>query len=469
MGFSSGLGVGGTKIWKPKKAPDNPTNVANIYKTSQLVGIGFTANDNGSPLIDVPSTLGQSVTISPNLSGSVANVTTDTKQGSSHNMYITMGTAPTQGQSYTFTFKPENAVGKASSTGSLSLIPFPKPTVEGGVLYSDSTYYYRLFTSSVYSGQAGGLKVNVPFEPTSSSVTLNMLLVAPGGGGTTGRYYGVGAGGGAGGIRNFSVTVDYNAMLVSNGQFDITLGSAGSGSYIDANGNWYSGWSGDGSTVGYYVNSSGSPVYTQRYAFGGGGGRGYWVGATDYPYTGGSGGGAGVSYWMNSVAGIAVKNQAGADSESLANVGNNGGYSSLVGQYYYGAGGGGGAGSVGGNGNGSTTTGGAGGSGINTYSSWLAACGINNYSGYIAGGGGGTAGAYDYWGVIGFGTPGAAGIGGGGAGKHSDTQAGNNGGQYSGGGGGALGTNAANGSSLTYAGNGGSGFLIVRYLKTEVA
>lgn len=475
MGFSSGIGVGGSKGWRPKRAPDNATSLFTGVVDPTYISLGFTANDNGSSLLDVPppgSNLAQNMIIAPDLPGSVFNLSYNAKYGTSHNGYLSFGTTPTQGQSYAISLTPQNAVGKAASSSSAILVtPFPKPTVTGGTLFSDATYHYRLFTSSVYAGQAGALKVTLPNKSTTTGVNLEFLLVGSGGGGTTGQSWGVGAGGAAGGVRAFSLNMDWSAYQSYAGQFNIGIGSAGAGSQIDGNGNWSSGFSASMSSVGYYSGAT----YVQRIAHGGIGGRGYWLQSTDYPIYGGSGSGAGAAQWTYTQPGIAARNSAAAIAEyadSVNVIGNNGGsafYQNFYGyQYFYSAGGGGGAGAVGSNG--TQGYGGAGGVGINTYSSWLSTCGINNYSGYIAGGGGGTSGAYDAEvGASYYQNSGAGGAGGGGSASTGNAISANNAGQYSGGGGGALGANYAPGSATTKAGNGGSGFLIVRYLKSEVA
>jgi len=113
------------------------------------------------------------------------------------------------------------------------------------------------------------------------------------------------------------------------------------------------------------------------------------------------------------------------------------------------AGGGGGAGAIGGDNSGAT--GGAGGIGTASYNSWSVATGVGQLSSgtyYIAGGGGGFGGT----------TAGVAGLGGGGTGSQNSGNAGTDGTANTGGGGGGR------AGSVGW-GNGGSGIVIVRYLK----
>ena len=98
---------------------------------------------------------------------------------------------------------------------------FPYPTVTGGTLYSDATYYYRAFRAS------GSLVVSGGY-PANASLTADVMLVGGGGGG--GRSYTAahqGGGGGGAGI----VSVWTNAVFAT-GSFatrNATITSAGYG------------------------------------------------------------------------------------------------------------------------------------------------------------------------------------------------------------------------------------------------
>ena len=86
------------------------------------------------------------------------------------------------------------------------------PTVSGGTLYSDGTYYYRKFTANGTLGISGG------------ELNYDFFLIA---GGAGAWYYGGGSG--AGGLRNASgVTGSTNQTIV--------IGAGGSTGAVPANG-----------------------------------------------------------------------------------------------------------------------------------------------------------------------------------------------------------------------------------------
>lgn len=327
-------------------------------------------------------------------------------------------------QTFNFTVTVSDGIN-AQVSRSFSFAYTAIAIVTGGTLSSDSTYYYRTFTSTnnlVVSGK---------------SLSCDILTVAGGGGaGGASPWYTVGGGGGAGGIV-------YNAsQTLSTGTYIATVGAGGSGMVS---------FDGDSGTAG--VNSSftgGSLSLTS--AIGGGRGGAYEVIKTSI-MNGGSGGGGGgpssASSYQGGSGTVGQGNNGGNSSNSYSSGGNgnNGG------------GGGGGAGAAGNNSSGSN--GGSGGVGSSTYSSWGAATSTGqNITGtyYYAGGGGGG----------GAGTAGIGGYGGGGSGgQGADEYNGNNGTSNTGGGGGGAVAGSNNGSSVT-GGNGGSGLVIVRYIKSEV-
>ena len=340
---------------------------------------------------------------------------------------VISGTAPgvVNATTYSFTINASDGINAAQSRSfSVTVNPL---TVSGGTLASDSTYYYRVFTSS------GTLTSN-------GSLPADVLVIA--GGGSGGNAFsntsGDAGGGGAGGVRSASVTI-----------------SAGNNTVVVGNG---------GSSVQNVTNSTQGNKGQNSSALGitstGGGGGGADNGASNYAgQSGGSGGGGSNGYAGGS--------------------GNEGGYNPAEG--YSGgsansqtAAGGGGAGGAGNSGTSATSggTAGTGGSGTNSYSSWLSAISSvmpanwqsATSGGYIAGGGGGGA-------DIEHPQPASGGIGGGGAGGARinagyGTPSGTSGIDYTGSGGGATGTlDSATGYS---SGAGGKGLVVVRYTKASV-
>jgi hypothetical protein len=243
------------------------------------------------------------------------------------------------------------------------------------------------------------------FTP-QQSLTADILVVA--GGGSGGTYY-RGGGGGAGGVVALS-----SQSLTATG-YTVTVGAGATGGGIGVNG-----------------NNSQFGALTAAVGGGGGGDYGY---NSNNGRNGGSGGGGSNQSSTDGSGGTATSGQGYAGGSALAPNG----------------GGGGGAGAIGGTATSSVS--GAGGNGSSTYSSWLSVTGIGqNVSGtyYIAGGGSGA--PYSPAPA----TAGVAGYGGGGVGVGSGT--GGAGLTNTGGGGG--GTNYPSAG-----GNGGSGVVIIRYLK----
>ena len=285
----------------------------------------------------------------------------------------------------------------------------PAAKATGGAIYSDSTYYYHVFTSTG------------TFTPVSS-LSADILVVAGGGGGGGN----IAGGGGAGGLRNgtLSLTATGYAVTVGAG------GAKGTGNNTDC-------------TSG--VDSVFSSITSA------GGGRGASDNAARPALAGGSGGGGS---WSLQSGG------AGNTPSTSPSQGNNG--ANALPSNFGSAGGGGGAGAAGTAGSATVNAGGDGGAGSSTYSSWSTATGIGqNVSGiyYLAGGGGG--------GRSRSGTTASSigGLGGGGVGgfdggsPNTGTVGGNGSANMGAGGGGAAWGSAQDG------GNGGSGVVIVRYAK----
>lgn len=297
------------------------------------------------------------------------------------------------------------------------------PTVLGGVLTSDSTYYYRTFkTSGTFSVQGAPL-------------ACDYLVI--GGGGAGGQYY-AGGGGGAGGVL-------YASTVFNPGNYAAVVGAGAPQNTTDL----APGANGSNSSLGAFV------------ATGGGGGLGYYGGTGKDGGSGGGGGGPDYNNQTTTAGGNGVTGQGYAGGSSYT--GYSGGVNVKPG--YANAGGGGGAGGAGGNGAGSgTTTGaqGAGGAGI-TLTDWATAT-STGVSGVYAGGGGG--GGWGYSNSASWTATGGTATGGGGAGGLGNSGvAGTAGTANTGGGGGG-----ASGRSLSgkHGGAGGSGLVIVRYLRTAV-
>lgn len=203
-----------------------------------------------------------------------------------------------------------------SSTASVVL-----PVVTGGTLYSDATYYYRVFTAN------GTLTVS------NAPITMSTLIVASGGGGASSLTGYSSGGGGAGQI------LSQNSISVSAISHSIIVGAGGP---TNTNGN-ASGCTTVGSSIGLTT---------------GGGGKG---GNSTAGSSGGSGGGGGVS-WMDLGGMWATDAQytGGASNGTYTNAGGSGNNTTGY------AGGGGGAGGAGSNA-------GTGGAGVNlsTFGAWV--------------------------------------------------------------------------------------------------
>lgn len=281
------------------------------------------------------------------------------------------------------------------------------PKASGGSIYSDSTYYYHVFTNSG------------TFTP-SQSLTCDYVVVGGGASGGSGYF---GGGGGAGGYRTAT------SQSLSATGYTVTIGAGGA---ANPAGSGYAG----GTTTFNSLSSSG----------------GGYGGAAVAGGSGGSGGGG------SAVAGAGRSGGSGNSGSYSPVEGYNGGsgYSQSDGASTGGGGGGGGASANGGNCQ--AHTGGAGGTG--TYSALTDAVQIGELSGghyYIAGGGGGGEN-YPYGGGTNY--PGPAGLGGGGIGGLRSVSNPSSGMAGTGAGGGGAG-----GDAYATAGNGGSGLVIVRYAK----
>jgi hypothetical protein len=271
------------------------------------------------------------------------------------------GTAPSVSTSTTYSFSINASDGNNVSTRAFSIL-VNGPTISGGILASDSTYYYRVFKTS------GNLATNF-------STSIDLMAIAGGGGGAQ-------VGGGAGGL------IVASSKTIAAGTYQVVVGLGGA---LGLNG-------GDTTVFGHTANGGGAGAPSNSITGG----------------TGGSGGGAGRD---NGNGGTA--NQ--SSGTGYTGYGYNGGNSSYTG--HGGGGGGGGAGAVGGNGGGngnaSAEAGGSGGAGHNGKASWLSAVAsimptdwqTATSTGYIGGGGGTASNAGST-----SGTSGSGGSGGGGRG-----------------------------------------------------
>ena len=297
--------------------PEAPTVGTASITNSTTVSIPFTAGATGGK------------TISSYVAASSPSISLSTSGTSSP---LTATGSYAQGQSYTFAIAAVNQNGTSSySSYSNGIVPLQLSTVSGGVLTSDSTYYYRTFTGN------GSLVVS------TSAIAVNAIIVGGGGSGgysaretdpTYGTYMVRAGGGGAGGLIETSPTI-------SPGTYSIVVGAGGV----------------------YNTNNGSSSSFNGNTALGGGYGH-YSTAAS-----GGSGGGAGAitaSGFGSYTAGSGTAGQGNAGANGTLNNG----------------GGGGGKGSAG-----SGTTGGSGA----LYSAFTGATGTGS-GGYYAGGGAGTTG-----------------------------------------------------------------------------
>jgi len=294
-----------------------------------------------------------------------------------------------------------------------------------------------------YTSDSSGLtgQTQYTFTPTED-LQCDILIVGGGGGG--GKF---GGGGGAG-----HVLFGTNLKINSGISISIKVGNGGIGATANINGL-------NGYNSSIIINSSN--IYIAN-GGGGGGSRGTNNGVGSTGNNGGSGGGGSTSYYQTyqGLGGICDNNI----YSNFQSFGNNGGIGrpnqSGTSEPYLSSGGGGGAGSVGSNY--SDTIGGGNGGLSKEFISYF---GTNvGHNGYFGGGGGGQT-----WygaGNRGYGNGGLGLYGGGGNGGFDGTleySAENGMSNTGGGGGGGKGDGTTSGS--VNGGNGGSGFIIIKYRK----
>lgn len=358
------------------------------------------------------------------------------------------GTVEAISSDTTYTFSITATDGSNPITRSFNIPVVALSIITGGTLTSDSTYYYRTFTG-VGDFSVAGL-----------TLSADVLVVAGGGGGGSGPGWTGPGGGGAGSVL-------YKSAISCLGTYPITVGSGGAPRNTTSFNN---------------AANGGDSSFNAIIALGGGGGGNGVSYTQGNGANGGSGGGGingqpdGQNYGTNSHINLAANSGRPGGSAQSSVAGwtlhaNAGGAGAADNQYNVHAGGGGGGAGQAGNTNQSAfhLRAGDGGDGVNTYSSWATATSTGS-GGYYAGGGGG--GTYSWPGdpdmtisnwsssfnsYIGHGGLGGGGNGGIGSGSYSSAPA--NGSASSGGGAGA------GGYSQTGA-SGGSGVVIVRYLKS---
>jgi hypothetical protein len=417
--------------------PSNSTGALTVTSISQPPTIGTaTAATTTSATVafTAPASNGGSTILSYTATANPGGATGTLTQAGSGTITVNglSGNTP-----YTFTVTATNANGVSAASGNSNPTTTPGyPTVSGGTVTSDATYYYRVLTA------------NSNLVVGTSALPADVLMIAGGGGG--GKHSG--GGGGSGGVvykAGINIPVATNAAVIGGG----------------GTGRNTAGYPTDGGGAG----SSGTDTTFLTYtANGGGGGGSGGSGATGL--AGGSGGGSARNLGSGGAA-----TQPGSATGGFGNIG--GGASSGATDPGYPGHGGGGAGAAGVAGT-STGGGGAGGAGLNTWSTWLTAItslmtGVSGWGtatsgGYIAGGGGGN---IQY---SGNGNPGVGGAGGGGQGGSYAGQTtlgvGYNGiaNTGSGGGGNSYDITPADASNAGRNGNGATGIIIVRYTKASV-
>ena len=343
---------------------------------------------------------------------------------------VISGNLPNISTNTTYNFTINASDGLNTIPRSFSFISEPTPVISGGILTSDSTYYYRTF------------RTDATLSISEATASIEYLMIAGGGAGNDN-----GGGGGAGGLYISPVTT------LATGSYPIVIGAGASSAGA----------------------SGGNTTFNSKTALGGGGAaNGVAIGSS-----GGSGGGTGRD--SNVSGGSATQ-----PSSSTGGFGNAGGGGQAT--TYAGGGGGGGAGAAGGIGSPTGPAGSAGNpgdyyagsGGIGLTNAFLNQVGaatstgvLSNGNYYYAGGGGG--GAFQMV-PSNLSSYGLGGIGGGGQGGNAyDNRGGYAGvanyrpatsgtGNTGGGGGGAFYGSYGN----SPVGQGGSGLVVIRYTKASV-
>lgn len=275
-------------------SPSSPINITTVPETPgtptantlspNSVQLSFTPSNSGGEAIT-----SYNVTSTPSVSLSVS--------GNSSPLTIT-GNFLTD-TNYTFTISAVNSNGSSQESSSSNIVsPATFATISGGTLTSNSTHYFRSFTS------------NDTLTITGKSINADILMVGGGGG----AGWDAGGGGGGGGV------IIATSKNLTTGSYNIVIGNGG-------NYNTGAAGSNGGSTTGFGLTALG------------GGGGGYY--ANNGPGLAGGSGGGGASTLG---AGGAATQTSGSGYTGYGFPGGSGASSS------YGSGGGGGAGGPGANG-----------------------------------------------------------------------------------------------------------------------
>ena len=341
----------------------------------------------------------------------------------------------TSGTTYNFTISVSDSFNNSQSRAFSAFIPYP--TVTGGTLNSDATYYYRTFTAT------GNLVVS------GASISGDILMV--GGGGAGGRSLtGGGGGGSVGYFTSVNIPTGNNTVTIGGGGTDgssstggskgtastflnITLLGGGGAPGRDASNSWGQNNDSNGGANGGGSSADGQTSSTSRLGISQSVPAGI-TGTIYGGYSGGRGGGGSPNYPGGGGAG---SNGDGTTPAGTTSRGGDGGPGKQINfgiHNHYWGGGGGGSSYTGGQGAGNGGIGGGGGGAANSGSGGTGG-GSSINSGSSAGSGGGNA---------------------------SSNTPGGNGGVNTGGGGGG----GAHGDGP--GGTGGSGIVIVRYTKASV-
>ena len=321
---------------------------------------------------------------------------------------------------------------------SISSSPVTTNITKGTIGTSDRTISFRYtYNSPGLTGQT-----LYTFTPVQN-IICDILVVGGGGGGGKG-----GGGGGGGGAVLFGVNLKLNA----GSSVSVKVGKGGTGATTNDNG--VRGTNGNDSSITIngieYIAKGG----------GGGGSRNSSSAGTNGIDGGSGGGGSHANIAPQGLGGVSNKN----NYANFQSFGNNGGLGKLgtsAPEPSHAGGGGGGAGSIGSNATGSGTGPGGGNGGFGKE--FIAYFGRSiGHNGYFAGGGGGA--TYNNAGNRGYGNGGLELYGGGGNAGFDGTMAyfADNGIPNTGGGGGGAFFSTYSYNS-NFGGNGGSGFVIIRY------
>lgn len=283
----------------------------------------------------------------------------------------------------------------------------------GGTTSTISGYKIHTFTASgVFS---------CTFVANSA---IEVLVVAGGGSGATGRGELGGGGGGGGGVVYANGT-NGKYPITANTPYTVTVGAGGNSVQTTR-------------STAHYGNSGADSAFGTLLAKGGGGGSG------DTSINGLSGGSGGGSSGQGGAGGSTIQSSAGNQVNATVGYGNRGGNG--LNPDPYAGGGGGGANQIGSSG--TSSAGGNGGNGIGIN--------ITGTTVYYGAGGGGACGRVT-------GTNAVGGLTGGGGGRGAGNSVDATGGTTPGSGGGGSGGGATSGSGYNYSGAGAKGVVIVRY------